>query len=126
MKKQLKEEQKLLPNHIQDYFVKVEGNKQAVHSRELFQADKSNVDVKTDLSWKEIVLINKLIFNNEFLKKKGLKPVYESFLDHYMRLKISLDRKSRTEFVAVNRQQDSIEGATALLSNMNNITNPKK
>ena len=125
LKKITKEEKKPMPNHIQEYFAKIEGSKEAFHSRELFKASREDVDIKTDLSIQEIVLINKLLFNNELLKKRKLLPVYSDFLYNYMRLKISLDRKSRGEFVSINRG-DKTEEATALLSNLANITGVKK
>lgn len=114
-----------MPNHIEEYFAKHEGSKEAFHSRELFKADQENVDIKTDLSIQEIVLINKLLYNNLLLVQKGLKPVYNNFIYQYLRLKISLDRKSRGEFVSVNRG-DKVEETTALLSNLSNISNTKK
>jgi len=116
---------KKLPDNIDEYFTKIEGSKEAFHSRELFKAEKKDVDIKTDLLWKEIVLINKLIFNNSCLKEAGLVPVFEDFIYNYMRLKISLDRKSRGEFVSINRG-DKTEEATQLLSNLSNITGAKK
>jgi hypothetical protein len=116
---------KVMPNHIQEYFAKIEGSKEAFHSRELFRASEEDVDIKTDLSIEEIILINKLLFNNELLKSKGIKPVYHNFLYKYMRLKISLDRKSRAEFVNINRG-DKTEEAVNLLSGLSNITTPKK
>ena len=117
--------EKKMPNHIQEYFVKIEGSKEAFHSRELFKASEADVDIKTDLSIDEIVLINKLLFNNELLKAKGIKPIYNNFLYRYMRLKISLDRKSRIEFVNINKG-DKTEEAVNLLSGLSNITTPKK
>lgn len=100
---------KEMPNHIQEYFANKEGTAEAFHGRELFQAEADNVDIKTDLSAQEITLINKMHWNNEYLKRKGLKGVYGSFLTKYMRLKISLDRKSRKEFVDVNKGDNSQE-----------------
>lgn len=114
-----------MPNHIQEYFAKIEGSKEAFHSRELFKAEKGDVDIKTDLSIQEIVLLNTLMFNNRILAECGLEPVYEDFIYFYMRLKISLDRKSRGEFVSINKT-DRTEEATSLLSNVKNIMEPKK
>lgn len=114
-----------MPNHIQEYFAKVEGTKEMFNSRELFRAEKENVDIKTDLTFKEISYINTLMFNNWVLKSAGLYPIYEIFLEKYMRLKISLDRKSRGEFVSINRG-DKTEEAVGLLSSLSNITNSKK
>ena len=115
-----------MPNHIQDYFASVEGNKQQFHSRELFKAEKDDVDVKTDITIDEIINIAKLKWNDEFLESKELKPVFRTYLNNFMRLKISLDRKSRGEFVSVNRGADNIEQASALASNFANINNTKK
>lgn len=114
-----------LPDNIDEYFTKIEGTKEAFHSRELFKASREDVDIKTDLSIEEIVLINKLIFNNALLLRKKLKPIYTDFLYNYMRLKISLDRKSRGEFVAINKA-DKTDEAVGLLSNLSNITGAKK
>lgn len=119
------EKRKQMPNHIQEYFAKIEGSKEAFHSRELFKASREDVDIKTDLSIQEIVLINKLLFNNELLKKSKLNPIYQDFLYNYMRLKISLDRKSRGEFVSINKV-DHTDEATNLLSNLSNINSSKK
>lgn len=114
-----------MSNHIEEYFAKVEGSKEQFHSRELFKAERENVDLRTDLIWREISLINVLFFNNELLRKSKLKPIYTDFLNQYLRLKISLDRKSRSEFVSVNRTDNS-EQATNLLSNLSNINGAKK
>lgn len=119
------EQPKKLSNHIEEYFTKTEGTAEARHSRELFQADKSNVDIKTDLTIQEIILINKLMWNDDLLRRYKLKPVFSFFVDEYLRLKISLDRKSRSEFVSINRA-DRTEEATKLLSNLSNIGNVKK
>lgn len=118
-------EKKKMSNHIEEYFAKIEGSKEAFHSRELFKADINDVDLKTDLGIKEIVLINKLLYNDELLSKKGLISPFKSFIYKYLRLKISLDRKSRAEFVNVNKT-DKTEEATGLLSNLSNITNVRK
>lgn len=118
-------ENKKLPNHIEEYFAKIEGSKEAFHTRELFRAESSDVDLKTDLKWEEITIINCLIWNNDLLKRKGLKPIYTDFINQYLRLKISLDRKSRGEFVSVNRS-DKTEEAINLMGSLSNINNPKK
>lgn len=113
-----------IPNHIAEYFAK-EGSTSAFHARELFQATKADVDIKTDLNWQEIVLINKLYWNNEYLKRKKLRPIYENFINQYMRLKISLDRKSRKEFVDVNKGDNSQE-VLDTASKFSNILGVKK
>ena len=121
--KELKK-QKPLPDNIDEYFAKIEGSKEAFHSRELFKAEK-DVDLKTDLGAEEINHINTLMFNNVLLKSRGLKPVFEGFITKYMRLRFSLDRKSRGEFVNINKN-DNTEEAVRLASNLSNITGSKK
>lgn len=116
---------KKLPDNIDEYFTKIEGTKEAFHSRQLFEAKREDVDLKTDLSIQEIVLINKLLFNNELLNRKGLVPIYTDFLNHYMRLKFSLDRKSRVEFVSINKTDKTDEMLTGM-SNLSNITGVRK
>lgn len=115
-----------MSDHIEEYFAETSQSKEVLTSKELFKAAKEDVDIKTDLSIKEIVLINKLMFNNEMLRKRGLKPVYNDFLHNYMRLKISLDRKSRGEFVDMNRGQARTDDVLDAMSKVSNITGVKK
>ena len=123
--KSLMETKTKLPDHIDEYFTKIEGTSQAFQSRELFKAEKDDVDIKTDLSAEQIVLACKLIWNNDFLARKKLKPVFANYVNEFLRLRISLDRKSRGEFVSIN-QQNNAEQTTGILSNLANITNLKK
>lgn len=129
MKKNKKKQEakitKKLPDNVEEYFAKNEGSKEAFHSRELLRADKDDTDLKTDLLIEEIKYINTLTYNDELLKSKGLKPAYKSYLDKYMRLKFSLDRKSRAEFVTVNKSNTTDE-AVNLASSISNITGAKK
>ena len=112
-------------NHIEEYFSNKEENKDVLTSKELFKAEKKDVDVRTELDVKEIVLVNKLIFNNITLRKYKLFPIFEDFVTEYMRLKISLKRQSRGEFVAMNRgdkSQELIKG----MADFSNIVSAKK
>jgi hypothetical protein len=115
-----------MSNHIEEYFADATNGKEVLTSKELFKANPEDVDIKTDISIQEIVLINKLLFNNEILKEAGLKPVYKNFLNSYMRLKISLDRKSRGEFVDMNRSNQKPEDVLSTMSNVSNIMGAKK
>lgn len=90
-------------NHIEEYFLEVEKDSQAQASKQIFSATDEDVAIKTEINQQEIVLINKLEMNNQFLESKGLKPVFRPFINNYMKLKISLDRKSRGEFVSINK-----------------------
>ena len=112
-------------NHIEEYFSNKESNRDVLVSKELFKAERKDVDIRTDLKDKEIVLVNKLIFNNFLLRKYKVFPVFDEFINEYMRLKISLDRKSRGEFVTMNRgdkTQDLLSG----MSDFSNIMQSKK
>lgn len=116
---------KPLSNHIEEYFVQNETNKEILTSKELFRAEKEDVDIKTDINLQEIILINKLIFNNRHLKKHKLKGVYDGFIDEYLRLKISLDRKSRGEFVTMNSKNNT-DQIIDKMSSVSNIIGTKK
>lgn len=116
---------KKMPNHIEEYFIQTEGSKSNIISRELFKGEE-DIDLKTELSNEEIVHINTLLFNNDILVKRGLKPIYKDWLNQFMRLKISKDRQSRSEFVNLNRQQETADEQLNKLGNFSNILNSKK
>ena len=115
-----------MSNHIEEYFAEASQSKEVLTSKELFRAERDSVDIKTDLSWQEIVLVAKLKFNNDLLKDFGLISVYNEFLNNYLRLKISLDRKSRGEFVDMNRGAQKAEDVLDTMSKVSNITGAKK
>lgn len=115
-----------MKNPIEEFFIKQEGNRDLMVSREVFRADRENVDIRTDVAKQEIGLINALQHNDELLLNKGLKPVYKNYLNNYMRLKLSLDRKSRTEFVNINKAQDTSQDVLQGMANLSNITGVKK
>lgn len=117
---------KRMTNHIEEYFAESSQSKEVLTSKELFRAEKQDVDIKTDLTIKEIVLVNKLLFNNRILKDKGLNAVYDKFIEEYLRLKISLDRKSRGEFVDMNRGQSRTDDVLDTMGKISNITGVKK
>ena len=104
-------------NHIEEYLKQQEENPKVKSSKELFTAKKEDIDLKTDLTIEEIHYINVLMVNDEFLKSKGLKPVFKIFYEEFMRLKVSLNRQSRGEFVRINTEQRADE----LLANANNL-----
>lgn len=116
---------KTIRNPIEEYFSEQEASKEVQTSKELFKADK-DVDIKTDLIWREITLITKLFYNDEILKKHKLKPVFSRFINPYLRLKISMDRKSRTEFVTMNKGETSTKDIIKEMSDVSNIISVKK
>lgn len=108
-----------LPDHISEYFA----NQEAVSnrlSRDLFQASDKDVEIKTELNHDEIKIISTLKFNDEYLAGKGLKPFFMKYYNNYMRLMISKDRKSRQEFVEMNKSEKQESGVT-INSNVPNM-----
>lgn len=95
---------KPLINPIEEY-VKNNCDKENIFL-DLFEANRENVDLRTDLTIQELVIINKIKQNCAFLKKKIGAEIYGDFVNDYLRLKISMDRKSRAEFVDINRHEN--------------------
>lgn len=93
------------PNHVEEYF------KDTIHEQKkyelLFNVSKDNIDLdlKTEVSEQELRDIVTLKQNDDFLSKHGIKPVFDTYIEKFLRLKISLQRKSREEFVRVNRPE---------------------
>jgi hypothetical protein len=70
---------------------------------ELFEAKETDIDLKTELTFPEITIVNCILFNDNFLKKKGIPSPYNTLILRYLRLKVSMGRKSREEFVRINQ-----------------------
>jgi hypothetical protein len=67
----------------------------------------NNISLRSDLTIDEIILINIAILNSNLMFDKGMKfNIYDRFINQYMRLKVSLDRKSRQEFVNINKKDN--------------------
>ena len=64
-------------------------------ARTLFEADKENIKLRTDLTDHEIRLLAKLRYFHTLVNIEGLDDI----LTEYMMLKVSRNRKSRSEFV---------------------------
>jgi len=94
---------KIKINPIEEYFK--DTGSQVLKKSEVFEADDENVDIKTDLTEQQIVLVNTLHENDLFLMERGLKPVFKSYYDKYLRLLVSKNRESRKEFVEVNKSK---------------------
>jgi len=112
-------------NPIDEYFNKIETSRDSVNAKNIFSADNENLELKTELKIREIVILNNLKMNDIFLTNRGLSPVFSEFIKSYERLKISLDRKSRGEFVSINKQ-NTTEDAISQMSNFSNIIGSKK
>ena len=109
-------------NPLQEY---VKGHSWESTFQELFEAKEDNVDLRTDLMSEEIILINKIKMNNLFLLDKMKLDIYGEFLNSFMRLKFSLERKSRSEFVDVNRRE-RFDQDMQKLGNFSNIAKVKQ
>lgn len=110
-------------NHIEEYFLKNNENDKHLVNKELFKGDE--IELRTELTDEEIVIINKLIFNNIVLKKHGLKPCFQPFITNFMRLKVSKNRQSRQEFVQINKENNTDEIINGM-GNLSNILNVRK
>lgn len=115
-----------LPDHIEEYFAEKEGSPESIKSRELFTADNQDIQFKTDLDEDDIARITTLHFNDQFLKKCGLKPIFKKYYIKFMKLRVSKDRKSREEFESINRGHQDTEQEISKLSNIKNIIDTKK
>jgi hypothetical protein len=116
--------EKELINPILEYF-KSNTEKEESPFLELFEATDEDVDLRTDLSIQEIIIVNKIMHNCTFLTKKIKSSIYEDFIYQYLRLKISKDRKSRGEFVDINRRED-MDHNLQKFSNFSNIAKVKE
>ncbi len=108
-------------NKIDEYFSKTENQ---TKGNELFRVSPDNVDIKTELTDEEIKKINTLFINDEILQDKGLKPAFSKYIEKFMRLKISFERKGRTEFVKIN-SDDRTDQFLETAGGLSNIFNAK-
>lgn len=69
-------------------------------SKELFNSDK--IDVKTELSHDEINMVTKL----RFLERRFQLENVDVLIDSLLTLRVSMNRKSRTEFIQALRSED--------------------
>lgn len=117
---------KPISNHIEEYFAQNTENANVLTARAIFDAKPEDVDIKTDLMHREISLIAGLNEFDRAMKKHHVKQVYSKFLEEYLRLKISLDRKSRMEFVDMHRAKDTTGDVLNTMSQVGNIVTAKK
>lgn len=96
-------EKKILNNPVEEYFR--QQDRKPTHS-EIFEAKESDVELKTELDLNKITQVTTLFENDLFLETRlGIPPIFESYYQKFMRLMISKDRKSRAEFVEVNKNK---------------------
>jgi hypothetical protein len=110
-----------VPRVVAEYFEESNDIRKHTHYDELFNAQKDNVDLQTQLSEHELRAIATLQTNDKYLAMKKVKPVYDNYIHSFMRLKISLDRQSRKEYVEVNKaeqqQQNALDKLNGLMGN---------
>ena len=94
-----------------DRFVMDLGAKDNKSSDEIFSPgkDPDDIELRTDLTPKQIVLIQGIIENDNILEKCGIGKMYDNFIRKFMRLRVSKDRESRKEYSTANRPDNSLE-----------------
>ena len=104
---------------IEEYFTNLEENKGKVnHYEEIFNPKEENIDLQTEVTDDEIKLISTLKTFDDFLISKEIKPVYNNYVNFFLRLKISKDRKSRGEYVDVNKNKQDDEELNKRFANL--------
>jgi hypothetical protein len=117
----------LPPDIIEQTFEQFKGS-QDEQALKLF--DEGDIDLKTDLSSKEVVLVTALDIESKLINKSFSKfgfdfDLYGAFLQSYKRHKVSLDRKSRSEFVA-SIMKNTIDRDLNRVSNLKNVTDSRQ
>jgi hypothetical protein len=82
--------------------------------------------LKTELNQKELVVLNCLVIENSLIKDdlKGF-DLFGGFIDSFMKHKVSLDRKSRREFVDINKK-DRFDDKVSTMSNIKNLVDVRQ
>lgn len=110
---------KKLPPVIEEYFNKNDFRKHT-HYDELFNAQKDNIDLQSQVSERELRAIAVLRTNDKYLNEKiKISEIYEIYIQNFLRLKVSLERQSRKEYVEVNKN-DQTENQLRLMQGLNN------
>jgi len=117
----VKIEEEKKSDHIEEYFSKNEIGQ----GNELFRIDDKNSDIKSELSEEEIRYINTLIMNDQYLERAGIGAVFKNYYRNFLRLKVSLKRQGRQEYVAINKRDNSDE-TIAKFGNLQNVFGAKR
>jgi len=107
-----------MQNHVEEYFL----DKEMSAGSELFKVTDDNSDIKSEVTEQELRLINVLKMNDNFLASKGLKPAFMNYYRYFLRLKVSLNRQGRKEYVDINKVDtsgDTIEKMGAFSNYLN-------
>lgn len=115
-----------MDNPIEEYLLSNTENNSNLVSKELFSIDDDlDIDFKTDLNDNDIKNIASMSYNDLFLKRLGFKPIFRDYYIKLMRLRVSKNRLSRSEFVNINKMNNT-DDTLNKLSDLTNITNSKK
>lgn len=117
---------KKLNNPIENIFENIVPNSSV--SSELFT--EGDISLKTELNNDEQVILSCLcvennLINGDLTTQKRKVDIYGDFIKTYMRLKVSLDRKSRKEFVD-SLNKNNTDKDFERLSNLKNLTEVRK
>lgn len=119
-----KKSNSVLVNPLDSIFKTIKGKMSHI-SQELFLSSPTDLLLKTDVVYPEDVLISSLRFNDDFLNNRLGFRVYDSYLKDLLMIRFSLDRKSRSEFVTVNKK-DFVDDNLAKLGSIKNLTEVRK
>lgn len=91
-------------NFQEDIIGKLSHNSDLIELGKPIIGDLKNLEYHTDLTVNEIIAISNIKMIVEELKKLGIDISYLfDFIKYYMELKISYRRKSRKEFIELNK-----------------------
>ena len=88
-------------NPIEQYIANQEGNTSKFS--ELFKGNDDFIDQMSELTDDNIRQILTLSMNDKYLSEHGIKPIFDYYTHKFMRLMVSKDRKSRSEYVDVHK-----------------------
>lgn len=96
------------PENPIDRFFTTEAGKVSKFS-ELFRGNDDFIDQMSELSQVQIQLVNALDYTDGFLRELEIPPLFSPLTHKFMRLQVSKDRKSRGEYVEVNKAEEQRE-----------------
>lgn len=120
--KKLENENVELPDDIQAYFTQLNTDAKMNASSEIFNSKDDQLDFRTEVSEQEIAKIVSMRRNDTELAEYGIKPVYKDIIRNFERLRISKERKSRSEFVNINKS-DNTDQVLSRIGDASNIKN---
>jgi hypothetical protein len=108
-----------------DSILKVIKSKSDDHTTELFNSTESDTDLRSDVVYPEDICICALKSNDDFLSNRGISPNHTKFINDFLRVRFSLDRGSRREFVDINKS-NHIDDNLSKLGSIKNLPEVRK